>query len=345
MPRFIDRFLPPVVLSVALVVVLLISSGLSSRFLSVDNLLSALTLASPLGVVAIGMSIVIFTGGIDLSVGSVFAVTAVTMGWSYQQGLPAWAAVLCAVAVGLFCGAVNGLLISALRLPAIVVTLATMVLFSGVVMGATRGGSFPAPRELIALSSVRLWILPAPLVCFLVVLAAVYAVLRWASFGEYLYAFGSNSEALRLAAQRVSRVELSAYMLSGLFSALGAVVYSATVASTKANFGEGYEFAAVTIVVLGGAALTGGKGTVWGTFMATLVIALLQNGLSISFVSPDLQQMFLGLALLIAAVIYRWLPRLVVSKRPLERGPAGPIPGRPRSSPNKEPLQPQEKGL
>jgi ribose/xylose/arabinose/galactoside ABC-type transport system permease subunit len=307
--------LPTVVLVVLLVIVVVAMSGLSRHFLAVSNLLSAVQLAAPIGIIAIGMTFVVLIGGIDLSVGSTFALSAVAVGMLCAAGLPLPLAALLGLVVGVLCGLLNGVLVSALGLPSIVVTIATMAGYRGLALALSGGSSFPIPADLAFLGQGYVAGVPMAVLILLVVFAVAAVMLMTTPYGDRIYALGANARALRFAAQRSRRLTLSAYVVAGLLSAVAAIVYATMVSSAKANFGTGYELAAVTIVVVGGVALTGGRGSLWGALLATVVIALLQNGLSISFVPTEIQTMFVGGALVLTAVIYRWLPPLLVAGR------------------------------
>ena len=298
------------VLIALLVLVTVSMSMLSQYFLTVDNVLSALALAAPLGLIAIGMTFVVLIGGIDLSVGSMLALSAVTLGILNESGVPTGLAAVIALGVGTLCGLINGILVSRLQLPSIVVTIATLAVYSGLALAISGGRSFPVGEEIAFLGRGYIAGIPMPVVLLLAVFALAYVILTSTTYGDQLYALGTNARALRFAALRSGAMTLSAYIVSGFLSGLAALVFASTVSSAKANFGSGYELAAVTIVVVGGTALTGGRGTLWGTLLATVVIALLQNGMSIAFVSSEVQTMYVGGALIITALIYRWLPQL-----------------------------------
>jgi len=306
-----ERMLAPVILATLLVATILVMSLLSAKFLAVGNILSALSLAAPLGIMAVGMTVVVLIGGIDLSVGSILALSAVSIGLATAAGAPAGVAALVGPVVGGLAGAVNGLIISRLGLPSIVVTIATMAVFSGLALAISGGSSLPAPAEFAAIGFGRVGGVPVPLSIGSDIFVVGLLALSATRFGERIYAFGTNERALRYAAVRTNALATSAYVISGVLSGVAALVFVSTVSSAKANFGEGYELAVVTIVVVGGIALTGGVGTLWGTLLATTVIALIRNGLSISFIPSEVQTMVTGGALIVTAVLYQWLPRLL----------------------------------
>lgn len=317
-----SRLLPAVILGILLLATIAVMSTLSSQFLALGNILSALSLAAPLGIMAVGMTIVILIGGIDLSVGSILALSSVSIGVAAQAGVPAWLAALVGIAVGALCGLVNGLLISRLGLPSIVVTIATLAVFAGLALAVSGGSSLPAPAEFTVIGFGRVAGVPVPLIIWLAVFAVALVFLTRTRFGEQIYALGTNARALRYAALKDRRLTASAFVISGALSGLAALVFTATVSSAKANFGEGYELAVVTIVVVGGAALTGGSGTLWGTLLATAVIALVRNGLSIAFIPSEVQTMVTGAALLSTALLYQWAPVLTAR---LRRHPSRPV--------------------
>jgi ribose/xylose/arabinose/galactoside ABC-type transport system permease subunit len=308
--------LTPSRVSMLLLVAMLIAIGvamtnMSEFFLNTDNLLSALRLASVTGIIALGMTLVILTGGIDLSVGSTVALSSVVIGILVGHGVPVGVAAVAAVLVGALCGLINAGLIVGLRIPPIVATLATLAVFAGVALGISGGKAYQVPGSIDWLGNGNLLGLPVPFVVMLAVFGLLWVVLQATSTGERIFAFGTNREAARYAAIKVDRLEGSLYVLSGALSGLGAVLFVAQVASAKANFGQGFELTAVTIVVLGGTLLTGGRGSLFGTVLAVSIIAALTNGLSLAFVGPEIQSMYIGAALILTAALYQRLPDLL----------------------------------
>lgn len=323
-PDSTSRAVPAIILGALLVATLVAMSLLSNKFLAVNNILGALGLAAPLGIIAVGMTVVILIGGIDLSVGSILALASVSIGIAYAAGAPGWLAALVGIAVGAACGWVNGMLISRLGLPSIVVTIATMAVFAGLALAVSGGSSLPAPPEFQAIGFGRLAGVPVPLIIWLAVFAVALIALTRTAFGEHIYALGTNARAVRFAGLRDRRLTASAFVVSGIVSGIAGVVFTATASSAKSNFGQGYELAVVTIVVVGGAALTGGAGTLWGTLLATVVIALVRNGLSIAFIPAEVQTMVTGAALIGTAILYQWSPALVARVRASRRTPEPP---------------------
>lgn len=290
------------VLCLVLAVVLVVMSQLSRHFLSFRNLLEATRLGAEIGIIAIGMAMVILLGGIDLSVGAMFAMGAVTMGIVIDAGMGIAAAMAAALVVGLILGAVNGVIVSTINIPPIITTLGTMSLYRGIAMGVSRGRSYPIPEALYdAVGGNSLAGIPVQFIVFLIAAAIVVFLLYGTTLGRSLIATGNNAVAAMFSGVNVRRVKIFAYSLSGFFCALAGILFSCRVTSAKADFGQGYEMDAITIVVLGGASLKGGKANIPGVLLGMLILILTRRGLTMGLVQPELQTVIFGL-LLIAAV-------------------------------------------
>jgi rhamnose transport system permease protein len=314
-------------LAVVLVLVAAVMATLSDTFLTIDNLLNATRFTTEIGLVALGMTLVMITGGIDLSVGSVIALTAVIMGMLIQAGVGAWLAALSGLVFGLLLGALNGLVITEVGLPPIIITLATLAIYRGVAYGISGARAFPIPESLSVLGQGYLGPFPVQLPLFLAVSAGVWLLLSRTTFGRTLYALGVNETAARFAGLHVDRVKLAAYALSGLLSAAAAVIFISRVSSAKANAGEGYELDAITIVVLGGGSVAGGRGGVIGTLLGLAIIGITRNGLTQAYIPPEVQSILIG-AVLVAAVIgnelfARWWKSRRAPSRPAAPAVAG----------------------
>lgn len=289
------------VLAVVLGLVLIIMSQLSRHFLSFRNLLEATRLGSEIGIIAIGMAMVILLGGIDLSVGAVFAVSAVVMGMVIGSGVGVVAAMAAALAAGIVLGAINGLIVSAVSIPPIITTLGTMSLFRGLAMGMSRGKSYPIPESLYdSIGGHSIMQVPVQFIVFLVAAAVVIFMLRRTTLGRSLIATGNNPVASMFSGVNVGRVRVFAYALSGFFCGLAAILFSCRVTSAKADFGVGYEMDAITIVVLGGASLKGGKANIMGVLLGMLILIMTRRGLTMGLVQPELQTVIFGLLLIVA---------------------------------------------
>ena len=323
--------LPPawatnLLLAVVLVIAIAVMATLSDTFLTVDNLLNATRFMTEIGLVALGMTLVMITGGIDLSVGAVIALTAVVVGMLIQAGLGAWPAAAIGLCLGALLGALNGFVITRVGLPPIIITLATLAIYRGVAYGISAARAFPIPDSLSVLGQGYFGPLPVQLPLFLVVAAAVWLVLARTTFGRTLYALGVNETAARFAGLHVDRVKLAAYGASGLLSAAAAVIFISRVSSAKANAGEGYELDAITIVVLGGGSVAGGRGGVIGTLLGLAIIGVTRNGLTQAYVPPEVQAILIG-AILVGAVVGNELfARWWANRRAPSRSVAAPPP-------------------
>jgi rhamnose transport system permease protein len=280
----------------------------SPRFLSLDNALEIVRASTDIGLVALGMTIVMTTGGIDLSVGAVMGLSAVAFGDVHARGAPAGVAALAAIAIGAIAGLLNGAILVRARVPALVVTLATMALVRGIAEGWTHGYAVYTgfPAGFLALGQGRiLGLVPAQLVVLALAVAGAWMLLERAAFGRKLIAIGFSTEGARHAGVRVERTLVIAYVLSGIAAALASVLYVARLGQAKADAGTGYELYAITIVALGGTPITGGRGSVGGTVLALAAIGILQNGLLLAGEGSEAAAILLGILLLAAALIAR----------------------------------------
>jgi rhamnose transport system permease protein len=298
-------------------VAVLVLAPLSPQFLVPANMLEMSRHAIEVGLLALGMTLVILTGGIDLSVGSTMGLAAVTLGMLWREGgLPIGLAASAAMAVGLVAGVLNGVLLILLRergrgesaaAPALIVTLSTMAVYRGLAYGISGSEDvhgFPDTFAMLGQGSVLGWV-PAPSVLWLVLACVLALFLGRTSGGRALRAMGANEAAARLAGVPVNRMRILVYGLSGLLAGLAAVIYVSRVATAKADAGLGYELAAITVVVLGGTRLTGGEGGLLGTALGLALTQVVQYGLTLAGLKSDRQVVVLG-CLLIGAV---WLDR------------------------------------
>ncbi len=280
---------------------------LTPHFLTVANLLNVAEQTSINAVVAIGMTFVILSGGIDLSVGSIVALSGVVLGTALGtapgDGLPLLVALSLAIATGAGSGLVNGALISWGRLPPFIVTLGMMSIARGAALLITEGrpvsGFGPGFR---VLATGRLGPVPAPIVITVAAYLVAHFVLTRTTFGRYVYAIGGNEEATRLSGVPVRFHKTMIYGVSGLTSALGAVMLTARLNSAQPIAGTMYELDAIAATVIGGTSLMGGEGTLGGTLIGALIMGVLRNGLNLLGVSSFLQQVVIG-SVIIAAVL------------------------------------------
>ena len=296
-----------VVLLLVLIAEIVLFNTLGRRFLTADNVANIVRQSVEIGLLALVMTPVILTGGIDLSVGSLLGLCAVIFGMLWHDvGLSPWVAGLGAIAVGAFGGGVNALLIARLGLPPLIVTLGTFSLFRGLAEALTGGTrSFTGfPESFLALGNGFLLGVPVQAWVFLIIAAAVWLLVHRTTFGRSFRAIGFAPEGARYAGLPVERRLGLAYLLAGAVAGLAAVIFVSRVTEARANAGLGYELAAITAVVLGGTSIFGGIGTVHGTLLGVAAVAVLANGLSrivaITAISRELSGLLTGALLLLA---------------------------------------------
>jgi ribose transport system permease protein len=286
-----------------LVVLCLVLWALTPHFFTVANVLNVAQQTSINAIVAVGMTYVILSGGIDLSVGSIVALAGVALGALLQDGQPLPVALLLALGVGTACGLVNGVLVSWGGLPPFIVTLGMMSVARGAALLFTEGrpvSGFDAPFRSLATGHVGF--VPAPVVATVVVYALAHVVLTRTTFGRYVYAIGGNEEATRLSGVAVKRHKTAIYAVSGLMSAVAAVILTARLNSAQPIAGMMYELDAIAATVIGGTSLMGGEGSLAGTLVGALIMGVLRNGLNLLGVSSFLQQIVIG-AVIVGAVL------------------------------------------
>lgn len=291
------------ILLLVLIIVLVVMSGMSEYFLTADYLLNATRFIAETSIIGLGMTVVILTGGIDLSVGSMMALSSVILGLSCQAGLPAAAAVLLSLVAGAAGGALNGYAVCKLKLPALIVTLATMGLFRGIALGVSGGSAIPISESLYVLGQGSIGVFPIQLVittlAYLIVVLFIYRT----NFGINLRGIGYNEEVAAFSGIKVTWNKVKAYILSGFFAALLGVMFTCRVSSAKADYGSNYEMDAITIAVFGGASLAGGKVSFAGSYLAAIIIVLIRLGLTTATIQTEVQSVIIG-GILILSVAF-----------------------------------------
>lgn len=279
----------------------------NDRFLDVANLENVARQGTVIGIIAVGMSFAIFTGGIDLSVGPLMALSGTIMAGLMVGGWPAPVAIIAGFCVGGLLGAFNGFCVAFGRMPPIIVTLAMMGSAHGLALIYTGGypvSGLPSWFSWFGRGSI-LGILDAPILIMLLVYAAAYIVLHHTAFGRYVYAVGGNEEATRLTGIRVPRTKMLVYAISGLTAAISGLVITSRLMSGQPSIGIGFELDAIAAVVLGGASIAGGRGVILGTLIGAMLLAILNNGLNLMGVSSYLQDVIKGGIILLAVYIGR----------------------------------------
>ena len=290
---------------IALVLLVVVIGVISPEFRTLSNFLSLLRQSSINGFIAFGMTCVILTGGIDLSVGSVLALTTALCAGFITNGVPVGLAMVLALIIGTALGAVSGLLVTKGRLQPFIATLITMTVYRGATMIFMDGKPISNLGDSFTLKVVgkgNFYHIPIPAITFVVMFLIFMFVLEKTTFGRRVYATGSNEQSAKLAGINVNRTKLITYAISGCMSALSGLILLSRLSSAQPTLGSGYELDAIAAVALGGTSMNGGRGRVWGTFVGILIIAVLNNGLNILGVSSYYQDVVKGIVILIAVL-------------------------------------------
>ncbi|OVE80260.1 ribose ABC transporter permease [bacterium I07] len=277
---------------------------LTPYFFTVSNLLNVAQQTSINAVIAVGMTFVIISGGIDLSVGSIVAFAGVVLGSLMKAGMPIPVAVLGGLLVGLACGLANGLLITMGRLPPFISTLGMMSVARGGALLFTGGRPVSGFSEAFRfLAAGEILFIPTPVIIMILIYALAHFVLTRTKLGRYTYAIGGNEEAAVLSGINVRLNKAAVYGLSGLLSGTAAVILTARLNSAQPIAGMTYELDAIAATVIGGSSLMGGEGSVMGTLIGALIMGVLRNGLNLLGVSSYIQQIIIGSVIIFAVLI------------------------------------------
>jgi ribose transport system permease protein len=288
---------------IGLILLCVFLSLTTDTFLTVRNFLNVMDQVTVLGVMAVGMTLVILIGGIDLSVGSVLALSGMVMGYlGNNLGWPFGIAIVAALIASALCGAVSGLMITRLNMPAFIATLAMMSIARGIASIITNGEQIVGfPDWFSNLAIIRHFgVLTVTVAVMIAIVAVAWIVLTFRPSGRALYAIGGSAEVARLAGIDVRETTLFVYMLCAVAAGLAGVILSARLDSAQPSSGIGYELDTIAAVVIGGASLSGGIGGIGGTVVGVLIIGFLRNGLNLLQVSPFVQQVIIGVVIAIA---------------------------------------------
>lgn len=286
-------------------VMFIVFSFISPVFLRPTNLLNILRQSSMLGILAIGQTFVIISGGIDLSVGAIIAITTVVVADSVSKFgiIPA---ILIGLFVGVVLGLINGLGITFGKLPPFIMTLGTTSMASGLAFIYSKGTPIMINGPFLNIGNgYLLKVIPLPAVYFIVLLVISYFIMGFTTFGRYVYSIGSNSEATRLSGVNIRLNIIKVYIISGLFASITGIIFASQLAIGTAIGGQGYELKAITAVILGGVTLGGGSGTIWGAFFGTAIIGMLANIMNLTGVNPFIQTFLTGVILIVAVLVRR----------------------------------------
>ncbi|MGM8211292.1 ABC transporter permease [Virgibacillus sp. W0430] len=283
---------------------LIVASFLSDAFLTTSNLFNVFRQVSIIAIMSVGMTLVILTAGIDLSVGSVMAFSGAVLAGVITAGVALPIAIIACLLVGIVLGAFNGFIISKGKVPAFIATLAVMVIARGMTLVFTQGNPIVVSNSSFRfIGAGDIFGIPFPIVLMLVIFIIMYWVLKHTTFGRYIFAIGGNEEASRLAGISVDKVKIAVYSLAGLFASISALIYTSRLMSAQPNAGAGMELDAIAAVIIGGTRLSGGRGGVTGTLIGALIMGVLDNILNLTNVSPFYQDIAKGLVILAAVLI------------------------------------------
>lgn len=277
---------------------------LSDRFFTLDNLLNVARQISINAIISVGMTLVILTGGIDLSVGSIVALTGSITAGLLVGGQGIVPAMLLGMVVGALLGLFNGVLITRAEIPPFIATLGTMTAARGFTLVYTDGRPITGMEDAFRyLGGGYIAGIPVPVIIMLVIFAAAYIMLKKTRLGRYIYAIGGNEEAARLSGINTKKILLSVYVLGGLLAGISGIIMASRLNSAQPTAGVSFELDAIAAVVLGGTSLSGGVGTIGGTLIGALIIGVLDNGLNLLNVSSFYQQIAKGLVILLAVFL------------------------------------------
>ncbi|MGD1817090.1 MAG: ABC transporter permease [Pleomorphochaeta sp.] len=301
--KFKDLFSKPATFTFIAFVVLCAFMGIiSDTFFEIGNINNILRQISVNAIISIGMTMVILTGGIDLSVGPVMALSSTFMAGAMLSGINPFVAVVIGLLTGLFFGLLNGLLISYGKQPAFIVTLAMMEIARGAALLYT--GGYPLsglPKSFGFIGKGSIIGIQTPVLLMIILYAIAYLILNRFVFGRYVYSIGGNEEASRLSGIKVKKYKLMVYVFSGLTAAASSLILTSRLMSGQPNSGVGFELDSIAAVVLGGTDMAGGRGHIFGTLLGAMMLGVLNNGLNLMGVSPYMQRVVKGI-IIIAAI-------------------------------------------
>ena len=304
---------------------------LINNFWNSNTLIQTATDASFFAIMAIGATVVIISGGIDLSVGSIYALSGVSMALTLRHvGADAGAGALVTglivcVGVGLVCGLLNGALVVGLRVHPFIITLGTMWILRGIAFVATKAESILVPSALTALAKASLGLpsglYPVPMLCMLLLTAIGYVYLTRTVMGRHIFAFGGNIEASRFAGLPLNRIQIGVFAVSGLTAGIAAFLGASFYGSASSGDGQGYELYVIAAAVVGGASLIGGKGSAIGAMLGALLIVLIRQSIRTLHFDQNYEWILIGCAIIVAVVIDQWNARITARRlsRQLER--------------------------
>ena len=290
-------------LFIILIILITLFGILNPIFFSFENLFNIVDQVSIIGIISLGITLIIIVGGIDLSVGSIVAFTGVCLALLLSNNYNFLSSILICLFVGSFLGFINGLFISRFKVPAFITTLGMMSIVRGATLQITQGRSISnLPSGLSELINSSILNISFPVLLFFILYLSLWFVLNRTYWGKYLYATGSNEKAAWLSGINTTNYKTIVYIVSGVLCAISSIILVGKLNSAQPTAGNMYELNAIAAVVIGGASLSGGKGTITGTLLGVLILGVLQNGFSILNISPYYQQILLGIIVIFAVL-------------------------------------------
>ncbi|WP_134705494.1 ABC transporter permease [Rahnella sp. CJA17(1/100)] len=291
---------------IGLVIIVITFSFLSPVFFTVPNLLNILQQSSINGIIALGMTLVIISGGIDLSVGPTAALSAVLGATLMVSGVPVPVAIMATLGVGALCGVFSGMLVAYAGLQPFIVTLGGLSLFRALALIFTNGNPiFGIPVEFRTVINSTIFGVPAPIVIVIAIAAILWTVMNKTPLGEYILAVGGNEEAARVAGVPVKRTKVTVFVISGVLASLASLILIGRLGAAEPTMGNLWELDAIAAAAIGGASLMGGKGSVIGTLIGAVILGSLRNGLTLLNIQAFYQLLATGLIIIIAMLIDR----------------------------------------
>jgi len=297
----LEKFLPYVVL----IVLIIVFTITANNFFTLRNILSLMLQTSTVTLMGIGVTFTIITAGIDLSIGSLVALTGTVAVMVAIAGVPIWLSWIIGMLTGAFCGLLNGLMVTKLKLPPFIATLGMMLVARGVALTITNAAAYPAPEGFgdlgngtILGTGAKFPGIPYPVIIMVAVAFLFHFILSKTRTGRYTYAIGSNEEAARLSGIKINQVKNIAYIISGLLAGLVGIILASRMVTSQPNSASGYELNAIAAAVIGGTSLMGGVGTVGGTVIGSFIIGTLTVGLTMSGANYYVQQIVIGLVVI-----------------------------------------------
>lgn len=296
-----------VVLFLILVILIVVMSSISDLFLTRYNLLNMTRNFIEIGIVALAMTLVILTGGIDLSVGSLVGMNAMLLGvLTIQSGVSIWVAMVIVLLVSAAAGSLNGMVVTRIGVPPLVVTLATMSMFRGLAYSISDARTFSGfPNEFFMLGQGTVFgtDIPVQLPIFIIFAAVFYIIMSFTKFGRHVMVIGNNERCAVFSGINVSRTKLTLYVLSGFLCGIASIIMVSRLSAARADLGTGFELNVITAVLVGGTSITGGKGSMTGTILGFVLIMVLRNGLSLGGYSTVVQTISVGVVLILSVYL------------------------------------------